>query len=95
MLGEYAGVAELLGVADQWQPAHHLQPAHLLQQAEICMAEPFMPSPSVVVPVHCETEWPGHLQLQPVHAILSPLHSGEKAMLAIPDPRYSTLNQHV
>jgi hypothetical protein len=59
------------------------------------MAKLFMPASSVVVPVHCETEWPGHLQLQSVHAVLGPLHSGEKAVLAIPDPQYSALNQHV
>jgi hypothetical protein len=59
------------------------------------MAEPFMPALSIVVPVHCETEWLGHLQLQPVHAVLGPLHLGEKAVLAIPDPQYSALNQYV
>jgi hypothetical protein len=59
------------------------------------MAEPFMPAPSVVIPVHCETEWPGHLWLQPVHSVLGPLHSVEKAVLVIPDPQYSTLNQHM
>jgi hypothetical protein len=58
------------------------------------MAESFMPAPSVVVLMHRETEWSGHLQLQSVHAILGPLHPGEEAMLVIPNPQHSVFNQH-
>jgi hypothetical protein len=53
-----------------------------------------MPAPSVVVLMHRETEWPGHLQLQPVHAILGPLHPGEEAMPSIPNLQHSAFNQH-
>jgi hypothetical protein len=35
-----------------------------------------------------------HLQLQSVHAILGPLHPGEEAMSAIPNPQHSAFNQH-
>jgi hypothetical protein len=31
MLGEYAGVTELLDVANRRQPVHHLQSAHLFK----------------------------------------------------------------
>jgi hypothetical protein len=51
-------------------------------------------APSVVVLIHRETEWPGHLQLQPVHVILGPLHPGEEAMPTIPNPQHYTFNQH-
>jgi hypothetical protein len=44
--------------------------------------------------MHRETEWPGHLQLQPVHAILGPLHPGEEAMPSISNPQHSAFNQH-
>jgi hypothetical protein len=53
-----------------------------------------MPTPSVVVLMHHETEWPGHLQLQAVHAILGPLHPGEEAILVIPNLQHSAFNQH-
>jgi hypothetical protein len=52
-----------------------------------------MPAPSVVVLMHHETEWPGHRELQPIHAILGPLHPGKEAMLVIPNSQHSVFNQ--
>jgi hypothetical protein len=54
-----------------------------------------VPVPSVILLMHREIEWLGHLQLQPVHAILGPLHPGEEAMPPIPNPQHSLFNQHV
>jgi hypothetical protein len=54
-----------------------------------------VPAPSIIVLMYRETEWPGHLQLQPVHAILGPLHPGEEVTPPIPNPQHSTFNQHV
>jgi hypothetical protein len=53
-----------------------------------------VPPPSIIVLMHRETEWPGHLQLQPVHAILGPLYPGEEAMPPIPNLQHSAFNQH-
>jgi hypothetical protein len=94
MLGQHARVAELVGVADRRQPAHHLQLAHLLQRAEVGVAESLMPPPGFIILMHHETEWPCHLQLQPIHAILAPLHLGEQASLLIPNLQHTSFDQH-
>jgi hypothetical protein len=78
-------------VADRRQPAHHLQ---LLQRAEVGVAESFVPPPGFIILMHCEAEWSGHLQLQPVHAILGPLHPGEETSLSIPNLQHIAFDQH-
>jgi hypothetical protein len=59
------------------------------------MAESLVPPPSFIIMMHCETEWPCHLQLQPVHAILGPLHPSKETSLPIPNLQHAAFDQHV
>jgi hypothetical protein len=58
------------------------------------MAESLVPPPSFIIMMHCETEWPCHQQLQPVHAILGPLHPSKETSLPIPNLQHAAFNQH-
>jgi hypothetical protein len=55
------------------------------------MAE--VPPPSFIILMHREAEWPHHLQLQPIHAILGPLHLSEQAPLPIPNLQHTAFDQ--
>jgi hypothetical protein len=94
MLGQHARVVELFGVVDRRQPVHHLQFAHLLQRAKLGVTESLVPPPSFIVLMHRETECHRHLQLQPVHMIIGPLHPDEETSLPIPNLQYTTFDQH-
>ena len=49
LLGEDAGVAELLHVLDSWHALHHLLVAELLQGLKVEVPKALVPTPGVVI----------------------------------------------
>jgi hypothetical protein len=58
------------------------------------MAEPLVSLPGFIILMHREIEWPCHLQFQPLHPILGPLHSSEEALLPISNLQHAAFDQH-
>jgi hypothetical protein len=85
LLGEDAGVVELLHVLDSRHPLHHLLAAKLLQGLEVEVPKVFVPPPDVVVAAGCKTHGLRHLHVKNVEAVGASVHLGEKATMAIPD----------
>jgi hypothetical protein len=85
LLGEDAGVAELLHVLDSRHALHHLLVFEQLQGLEVEVPKALVPPPGVIVAAGCKTHGLRHLHVEDVQAIGASVHLGEKATMAIPD----------
>jgi len=85
LLGEDAGVVELLHVLDSRHALHHLLVAELLQGLEVEVPKALVPPPGVVVAAGCKTHGLRHLHVEDVKAVGASVHLDEKATMAILD----------
>jgi hypothetical protein len=94
LLGEDAGVAELLHVLDSRHALRHLLVAELLQGLEVEVPKALVPPPGVVIAAGCKAHGLRHLHMENVEAVGASIHLGEKAMMVIPDPQDPVLDLH-
>ena len=59
------------------------------------MAEPGMPQPWLLGMPCCQAHRLLHLQVEQVQPVPGPLHLGKKALLPVPDPKDSVLDQYL
>ena len=86
MLGEDAGVVELLHVLDSRHALHNLHVAELLQGLEVEVPKSLVPPLGAVITAGWKTHGLRHLHMKNVEAVGASVHLGEKATMAIPDP---------
>jgi hypothetical protein len=86
LLGEDAGVAELLHVLDSWHALHHLLVADLLEVLEVEVPKALVLLPSIVVTAGYKAHGLCHLHVENVEAVGTSVHLSKKATMVIPDP---------
>jgi hypothetical protein len=94
LLGEDAGVTELLHVLDSRHALRHLLVAELLQGLRVKVPKALVPPLGVIVAVGCKAHELRHLYMEDVEAVGASVHLGEKAMMAIPNPQDPVLDLH-
>jgi hypothetical protein len=85
LLGEDAGVAELLHVLNSWHALRHLLVAELLQGLEVEVPKALVPPLGVVITAGCKAHGLHHLYMEDVEVIGASIHLGEKVTMAILD----------
>jgi hypothetical protein len=74
-----------------WQPMCHGEASHLLQSIKVEMPESLMPTPSNIVAMGSETNWPGNLKMEEVEAIPTTPDLGKELTLLIPYAKHTSL----
>jgi hypothetical protein len=86
LLGDDAGVAELLHVLDSRHALHHLFVTELLQGLEVEVPKALVPLLGIIIAAGCKAHGLRHLHVENVEAVGASVHLGEKATMAILDP---------
>ena len=95
LLGDDAGVAELLDMLDRRQPVHHVVLGELVERVEVEVAVAFMPVPCFVILARGEVEWLRRLEVEDVEAIGAAPDLDEKPATLVPNPQHTLINLHL
>ena len=85
LLGEDAGVAELLHMLDARHTLHHLLVAELLQGLKVEVPKALVPLLCVIIAAGYKTHRLHHMHMENIKVIGASIHLGEEPMMAILD----------
>ena len=95
LLGDNAGVADLLHMLDDGQTAHHGVLIELSQRLKVEVAEPLVPAPVDVVLPCGEAHRLRDVEVEHVEAVGPAVHLDEEAPALVSDAKHSVLDLHL